>query len=91
MNTALTVFGISMLCSPVSTVYRTLEVGSIMYNVVKYTVGGFMYLVTPSPPPIEEGWDELIELDNSLTRHTPRDVLFVECDKSPTVSTWVDT
>lgn len=63
MNAALTIYGLSFLLSPVSTIYRTWEAGSLVYHIVKFTTKGVIYLVTPSPPLIEEGWDDLPELD----------------------------
>ncbi len=72
MNTALTIYGLSFIYSPISTTYRTWEAGSMLYHVMKFTVNGVVYLFTPSPPPIEEDWDDLSELtSNSPSLYKP--------------------
>lgn len=57
MNTAIALYGLSFAVSPLSTLYRTWEVGSVVYHVLRFTAGGVVYLLTPTPPPIEDEWE----------------------------------
>lgn len=57
MNTVVAIYGLSLAVSPLSTLYRTWEVGSAVYRVLRFTAGGVVYLLTPTPPPIEDDWE----------------------------------